>query len=138
MTKKKSPFNETEAIKNPRFKVQFTFDVHEGKQMDTDTIKTQPDMSLTVQQLLLNHTRGAQNPMEKEPLYFEMTVPTLKDITDVQQYRDYLKEKVQKVDQWIKDDKQKAEAKRQKAAEAKLKQLRVDEEAERLSKSKKD
>ncbi len=104
-----------------RYRVQFDFGYKgtEGKKMD-DTLVTQPDMSLTVSQLLENHTRGVTGQAQtKTPLYFDIEVPTIRDITDVQEYKEHLKDKLKEVNSFIKteSDERKADKDRR-AAEA--------------------
>ena len=105
-----------------------------------------PDLNLTVRQLLQNHTRGKTSEIEvREPVYFEQEIPTIRDITDVEKYKEQLERRLDEVNEFIKNDvenaqeeKLKAEAeKRQKEKDAKDlergRQLRVDEEAEKNS-----
>jgi hypothetical protein len=106
MTKKK-------AVK-PRFRIQFDFDYqgHPGTEIEGES-KTIPDMSLTVSQLLQNYARGIDGKLsEKNPLYFDITVPVINDLLDVEQFRDQLKEKLKETEQFIKnelEEKEKAE-----------------------------
>lgn len=98
MTKKITP--------SKRFRVQFDFDYTpvKGKTM-SDEIKTIPDMTLTVRQLIQNHTRGIDGVVkEQQPIYFDMEIPTIKDLTDVTEYREILQERLIQADQFIKDD----------------------------------
>lgn len=93
------------------FRIQFNFEYKgdKGKKLDPKS-NTVPDMSLTVRQLLQNHTRGIDNKVqEKQPLYFDIEVPTIKDITDVKVYRDLLKEQLEQTNKFIKDDLEAAE-----------------------------
>jgi hypothetical protein len=88
-----------------RYRVQFdiSYKGTPGKKMDDSSI-TVPAMSLTVRQLLENHTRGKDNNVHvKQPLYFDVPIPTIEDITDVEEYRSMLKETLEKTDQWLKD-----------------------------------
>lgn len=99
-----------------RFRLQFDFDYKgtEGRKMDPES-ETQPDMSLTVRQLLQNHTRGIDSNVQmKEPLYFEVPVPVVTDITDVYEYRAALQERIKATNEFIEnelDEAQRAQAK---------------------------
>jgi hypothetical protein len=104
MTKKKTTTKKVELpVQEGRYRVQFDFTYKgaPGKKM-SDEIVTQPDMTLTVRQLLENHTRGIDSGVqEKAPFYFDVEVPTITDITDVHEYRDYLNERIQQVNEFI-------------------------------------
>lgn len=141
MAKKKTQNTENqdsvnEAKNQPSFQVQF--DVTYGGMYVTKSGEslTVPDMNLTVRQLLNNHSRGLSNDRHlKEPIYFDMKIPKLKDIVDVYEYRDYLKEQQKSVQKFL-DDNEKLQAEEAKAAASKIekekfKQLRLDEEAEK-------
>jgi len=53
---------------------------------------TVPDMTLTVKQLLHNHTRGIHSDVShNEPMYFDSEIPIIDDITDLIAYREDLK-----------------------------------------------
>ena len=83
-TKKK----QSSEVKINRYRIQFDLGYKEvkgspGKEMSQEKI-TQPDMSLTVRQLLENHTRGKDsNVQHREPLYFDIEIPQISDMTDV-------------------------------------------------------
>ena len=98
-----------EGEKRHRIRVQFDIGylgtkavTPEGKSM------TVPDMNLTVRQLLEDHTRVPEGVEVRKPLYFDLPIPTIKDITDVEEYRAVLKDQIDKVDQFIQEDKEKA------------------------------
>jgi hypothetical protein len=53
---------------------------------------TVPDMTLTVKQLLHNHSRGIHSEVShNEPMYFDSEIPIIDDITDLIAYREDLK-----------------------------------------------
>jgi len=96
-----------------RYRVQFDFGYRgsQGKQMSPDS-DTVPEMSLTVRQLLENHTRGKDSNVEvRQPLYFDVPVPTITDITDVENYRKQLEETLRQTNEFIKKDKENAKSK---------------------------
>jgi hypothetical protein len=90
--------------KNSRFKIQFDFGYkgNNGKTI-TGESETEPDLNLTVRQLLTNHTRGDKAPY-REPLYFDVEVPNIQDITDVHAYREHLLERLETTDNFIKNE----------------------------------
>ena len=113
-----------EAPRRSRYQIQFDFDYtgSRGKSMSQER-RTQPDMSLTVRQLLENHTRGYEmGAVERKPLYFDIEVPTINDLTDVQEYRDHLMEKLRQTDEFVAAELEKAEAERQAEYERKQQQ----------------
>lgn len=96
-----------------RFRIQFDFeyDGTVGKKMDSDSM-TQPDLNLTVGQILEHHTRGTDGELvSRAPLYFETEIPTINDITDVANYRKQLNDRIMEVDKFIKKEREDAKAK---------------------------
>ena len=100
-----------------------------GKDMDGEILVV-PDMHLTIRQLLENHSRGLPAEDVKEPLYFEMEVPTLNDITDVQQYADYLEQHIIDIKQKIADQVSENEATNAKNDDKTTKKADKSEESE--------
>lgn len=103
MTKKKS---EAKQVSLGRYRVQFDFNYSGTKGTEPKgESQTVPDMNLTVRQLLDNHTRGITgNVSSKEPFYFETEVPTIKDMTDVKKYKDYLQRKLKDTEEFIAEE----------------------------------
>lgn len=85
-----------------RVAVQFEilYKGHQGKVMDGES-ETQPDMSISVRQLLARHSRGMSLPPDREPLYFDMEIPQIRDITDVHEYKTLLESKLEQTKQFI-------------------------------------
>lgn len=55
---------------------------------------TVPDMSLTVKELLLNHSRGIHSDVkDNQGEFFDTEIPRFDDLTDIQAYKDSLTEK---------------------------------------------
>lgn len=106
-----------------RLRVQFdiTYQGHPGKEPEGKSM-TQPDMSLTIGQLLEHHTQG-KPVTQKEPVYFEMEVPTFSDLTDVEEYNEQLKNRLEQTTAFIKQEQEKAKADAKAAAEAKAKSV---------------
>lgn len=79
-------------------KVQTQFDESyqgsPGREMDP-TSQTVPDMGISLQQLLINHTRGLPSPsMVREAHYFEdLEIPNIEDLVDLQDQRRFLSER---------------------------------------------
>lgn len=86
-----------------KIRVQFDIDVPVYKGFkDEGTSMTVPDQSITVRQLLENHTRGVGNDVKiHQPLYFETELPVLRDITDVAVYKAALQERLEKVNEFM-------------------------------------
>lgn len=94
------------------FKTQFNAPVYNGKTMDSETNYTVPDDHLTIQQLLINHTKGlpVQN---REPHYFEDTViPNFTDIEEIAEYKRQNKEKQKEIELAIKTQREAIEQQR--------------------------
>lgn len=92
-----------------RIRVQFDIDYKGSKgQVVSSDSDTMPDMTLTVRQLLENHTRGKDsNVFVRQPLYFETQIPTLTDITDVDKFKKSLEERLKQVNDFLKNEKEK-------------------------------
>lgn len=92
-----------------RFRVQFTFDIPEGKKMDPKGL-TVPDMAISVQQLLQNFTRHQDKVTQREPMYFDTQIPVIKDLTDVAAYGELLKQRAKEVNEYLKNHAEQLEA----------------------------
>lgn len=92
-----------------RFRVQFTFDIPEGKKMDPKGL-TVPDMAISVQQMLQNFTRHQDKVTQREPMYFDTQIPVIKDLTDVAAYGELLKQRVKEVNEYLKNHAEQLEA----------------------------
>lgn len=112
-----------------RFAVQFDVSyggVYVKKDGKSQTV---PDMNLTVRQLLQNHTRGLSNDRHiKDPLYFDIQIPKIQDITDVHEYKTYLKDMLDKTEQFLEEEKKRQEEEKEPKPGY---QLRIDQEAEK-------
>lgn len=62
-------------------------------EINTEPSMTQPDMTLSMRELLVNHTRGL-GIMAKhhEGFYYDTEIPQFDDMTDIDAYREYLAE----------------------------------------------
>jgi len=123
----------TQDEKPTRFRIQFDFDYNgdPGKMMNGIS-KTQPDMSLTVRQLLENHTRGRVSDVQhKEPIYFDMPVPTISDITDVHEFKKSLEERLKLTNEWIEKDLREAAEKKEAEKNAQKKHKDILDEPEK-------
>lgn len=115
----------------PSFQVQF--DITYGGTYVTKSGEslTVPDMNLTVRQLLNNHSRGLTNDKYiKEPIYFDFKIPKIKDIVDVIEYQDYLKEHTKQVEDFIKKAEEEEEQNAKAKEKEKYRQMKLDDELE--------
>lgn len=137
---KKSPANADQKAKQEKLK---SVDFNNASRFQTQFItswsykgttpegksETVPDLNLTVRQLLVNHSRGTNGHVDtKEPIFFDLEIPTIRDITDVKLYKERLSETLSQVNEFIKNDKQEAKEKRE--ADKKAKE---DAEAEKIT-----
>ena len=89
------------------FKIQFDF-TYQGapkKAMDPKTV-TVPDMEVKVHQLLEDHTLQSNGKVKiQKPFYFGHTIPNIYDMTDVERYREHLREQGELTEKWMADAK---------------------------------
>lgn len=80
-----------------RFQFDITYKGTRGTQNKGES-NTIPDLNLSVRQLLENHSRGSGSNVEvRKPLYLEFDIPTLKDITDVDVYREKVEQQLDQI-----------------------------------------
>jgi hypothetical protein len=87
-----------------RFKTQFNpnYNGIEGSIQDSIS-QTVPDMSLTIRELVANHSRGIIPEINQpNPEYFDTEIPTIRDLTDLDALRDANKAWKDEIDQEIK------------------------------------
>lgn len=68
---------------------------YKGSETEVNTLpsKTQPDMTLSMRELLVNHTRNLGLPgTVYEPMYYDVEIPQMDDITDIEEYRQFLQD----------------------------------------------
>lgn len=111
---KRNVLNERKKVdsEKPRFQVQFdlSYDGAPGIEPKGES-QTEPDMNLTVRQLLVNYSRGYNSEhLEKTPLYLDIKIPQIKDITDVQVYKQKLIEQVESINQFLEEEAREKEA----------------------------
>lgn len=120
MAKKEPKKEQKEPGLHKAYRMRLLMDIgyrYPGKKMNQES-QTVPDLSLTVRQLVENHTRGKDSNVEvKQPLYFDVAIPTVTDITDVERYRDQLQEALDQTNDFIKEDLKRGEEQRKKDAE---------------------
>lgn len=88
-----------------RLRVQFDI-TWKGHPIDpVGESETEPDMTLSIGQLLEQHSRGKEIPM-KEPIFFDMEIPTFNDLTDVEQYKTQLEERIKSVTDFLQSEQQ--------------------------------
>lgn len=70
--------------------------------------QTVPDMSLTIPELMLNHTRGILTDIhENKGDYFDTEIPQFDDILDIIAYKDQITQRLKDVEAQIKAQKEK-------------------------------
>lgn len=89
--------NQSKTIKkspsSPRLRKQFSETPYNfPKEINTKPSLTVPDLTLTIKQLLTNHSRGITSDVgHNEPMYFDSEIPIIDDITDLVAFRNDLK-----------------------------------------------
>lgn len=69
-----------------KFRHNYDGEIYPGKKMDT-TSHVVPDDALTIQQLLVNHTRGIEFNQPLDGFYSDVTeIPTFFDISEAQEF----------------------------------------------------
>ena len=93
-----------------RIRIQFDFMYggRKGKTVEGET-QTEPELTLSLGQLLERHSRGREIPM-KEPVYFETEIPTFSDLTDIERYQEQLNRRVEEVNNFLKQEKEAKQA----------------------------
>ena len=109
---KKATVKATAPRKKHVIRRQFN-DNYEGSKGEKNNLpsQTQPDMSLSVKDLLRNHSRSSEVAMRK-PQYFDTEIPQFDDITEAIEYKKDLEERAKELGQQIKDEKEVAKTKR--------------------------
>lgn len=98
---------------------------------------TVPDMSLSVKQLLRNHTRGIYSDVKHyEPHFFDTEIPHFDDITEKIEYMESLKEQEKEIIEKVKEEnKAKIEARKLKKAEKAEKDKELKKQSEIIVKT---
>jgi uncharacterized membrane protein YukC len=127
----------------PKFKTQFNAE-YKGvfDEQPTGDSKTLPDQTLSIQQLLINHTRGIpSNVSHRDGEYFDTEIPRHDDIVDAKEYAEALQERKKELEEQVKKDeieisaKKEKEKKEKEAAELKKAQELVQKHKESQQKS---
>lgn len=128
--KLKSGDHGEETVKR-KIKVQFDIEYggHPGKEMDGVSM-TQPDLNITVRQLLENHTRGNSGEINvRQPMYWDTEIPTLNDLADMEAYQEHLARNMASLKENIKAERFERESKaKQKAKTEEAKKPKPDNE----------
>ena len=123
--------------KPPRLRKQFMETPLEfpGEINDQPSL-TVPDMSLTVKELLYNHTRGIQSDVHhNEALYFDTEIPIIDDITDIDAFRKDLKEREKALSLKIKQERDKYNKEQEEKLKASKNALKTETEKTTLEKN---
>ena len=118
----------------PTFQVQFDITYGNGTYVTkSGESLTVPDMNLTVRQLLNNHSRGLTNDRHlKEPIYFDFKIPKIKDIVDVKEYQEYLKEHTKQVEDFIKKAEEEEQQVNLAKEREKYRQMKIEDELDQI------
>ncbi len=91
----------------PRFRRQFDKSLKYKGETNNLPSKTVPDMSIGLEQLLANHTRGInQEHLYREGIYSDQEIPKFDDFTDRDDFYDTLIEKKKLVEEQILKEKE--------------------------------
>lgn len=90
--------------------------------VQSDKSETVPDQSLTIRQLVENHSRGINVPINQpKPLYFDSEIPNIQDLTDLDEFKARLKDEKNEVDTVARQELQNAaEARKQAKLDAEI------------------
>lgn len=69
-----------------KFRTQFTGQLVPSDSIQDKEVLTQPDMALTVQELLKNHTRGVPLPDNSGQFIGDVEIPIFDDITEKEEW----------------------------------------------------
>lgn len=85
-----------------RIRVQFTltYKGDSGHTVEGES-QTQPDMNMSVQQLLERHSRGTLDPSEVKDGLYEVQVPVFRDFTDITEFTESLRDRLAKAEEWM-------------------------------------
>lgn len=105
---------------------------YKGSEGEINTMPSQtvPDMSLSIQELLLNHSRGIHSEIKNyEGQYFEDEIPIFHDITEMVEHKQELLDRIKEVENDIKATRAaKIKADKAKAEKAKTNQPETPQE----------
>lgn len=97
---------------------------------------TVPDLNMSVGELLKRHSRGGGLPV-RDPKYFGVELPRLKDLTEVQEWKISMRERMKEIEQLAKQEideknreREEAERKREEAVKRALPENEAGEETE--------
>lgn len=98
-------------MKKGRFKTNYTARPLSKGEVFTKPHLTVPDQAISIKRLLENYVRGKPVDMpHNEGMYFDEEVPVLEDLTDLQEYRQRLLDKINVLDAEISELSQKDKA----------------------------
>lgn len=95
------------------FRTQFNskYEPNRGSKNNQES-QTRPDMSLSVRQIMQNHTRGIGLGVNvNEGIYSESDIPVFDDLTDMIEHKEHLEEQAKILKKEIADEKKKAQEK---------------------------
>jgi len=111
--------NQSKKTKKSTFKIRKQFNDYNFKgEINSLPSQTVPDLTLTVKQLLTNHSRGIQSDVSyNEPMYFDTEIPIIDDITDLDAFRQDIKAREKALSLKIKEENEQRKAEQQKKFE---------------------
>lgn len=95
-----------------KLRKQFTagYEGTSGPSPDT-TLMTQPDMTMSIRELLDRHSRGLPlTTNQRQGEYFDTEIPRFYDLTDMLKYKQELMDRNKSINKLIKDEKKAANA----------------------------
>lgn len=118
-------------MKETRFKTQFNpnYKGTPNREKNHSPSETVPDQSLSIKQLLLNHTRRTPSPHMADlgGQYLDTEVPHIEDLNDVAELRESLQGRQLDLEEVIAQEKAEAKRKAEEAAKQKAKAELFDE-----------
>jgi len=117
------------ALAVKKFNTQFDKHLTFKGEVNNSPSLTVPDMSLTIKQLLTNHTRGIHSDVSiNEPQYFDYEIPQIDDITDLHAFRRDLQLRKQALELKIKEENDRKLALREEQIKAQEEQNKLDKQ----------
>lgn len=98
-----------------KLRKQFTagYEGTPGPSPDT-TLMTQPDMTMSIRDLLDRHSRGLPlTTNQRNGEYFDTEIPRFYDLTDMLKYKQELMDRNKSINKLIKDEKKAADAEKE-------------------------
>lgn len=94
-------------------------------EVNSGEVMTEPDLALSVRQLLVNHSRGILTTAKVQEGIFtdDIEIPVFTDITEIQEYREKLKQEEKRLSKIAKEEMDKAQDEKLKRRKEEQKRL---------------